>query len=240
MRLGVICSLFARWRETGLGGVRTHLRCAPCLRPVGMFPYLSPQLLRSGCSCGSTVRDACSRTYVLSVPGSARSVALAVCCWTRAGWQWGSGRSRLAIAHWVVEPRPRPTRLGMLCSLLGESAWLECTTAELSASCLDPAAMCLSPSPVLLRIGLLVRFYCCVACLLCGAASIDPRTIEAPGTCSALRSAWHLQCAVCAQAHQQEGDPPLVATLALLVRMNSTGGLLRKMGCLGCHLSRIS
>ena len=27
-------------------------------------------------------------------------------------------------------------------------------------------AMCLSPFPVLLRIGLLVRLYCCVACLL--------------------------------------------------------------------------
>ena len=54
----------------------------------------------------------------------------------------------------------------MLCSLLGESAWLVCTTAELSASCLVPMAMCLSPFPVLLRIGLLVRLYCCVACLL--------------------------------------------------------------------------
>ena len=52
--------------------------------------------------------------------------------------------------------------------MLGESAWLVCTTAELSASCLVPMAMCLSPFPVLLRIGLLVRLYCCVAlaCLL--------------------------------------------------------------------------
>jgi len=90
------------------------LRCAPYLRPVGMFSYLSPRLLRSGCSCGSTVRDACSRTDVLSVPEPARSVALAVRCWTRAGWRWGTGRPRLAIAHGAVEPRPRPTRLGML------------------------------------------------------------------------------------------------------------------------------
>jgi hypothetical protein len=126
------------------------------------------------------------KTDVLSVPESARSVARAVHCWTRAGWRWGTGRPRLAIAHWAVEPRPQPTRLGMLRSLIGELAWLECTTAELSASCLDPMAMCLSPSPVLLRIGLLGRIYRCVACLLCGEASVDARTIEALGTCSAL------------------------------------------------------
>jgi hypothetical protein len=84
---------------------------------------------------------------------------------------------------------------GWVCLLVGVSARLECTTAELSASYPDPLAPCLSPSPVLLRIGLLGRIYRCVACLLCGEASIDARTIEALGdavrygalgTCSAL------------------------------------------------------
>ena len=68
---------------------------------------------------------------------------------------------------------------GWVCLLVGVSARLECTTAELSASYPDPLATCLSPSPVLLRIGLLGRIYRCVACLLCGEASIDARTIEA-------------------------------------------------------------
>ena len=161
-------------------------------------------------------------------------------CWTRAGWRWGTGRPRLAIAHWAVKPRPQPTRLGMLCSLLAESAWLVCTTAELSASCLDPMAMCLSPSPVLLRIGLLGRIYRCVACLLCGEASVDARTIQAPGTCSALWSAWRPQSAICAQAHLTEDglSPGCSARVARTDEQHRW--LLRTMGCLGCYLSRIS
>jgi hypothetical protein len=75
---------------------------------------------------------------------------------------------------------------GWVCLLVGVSARLEGTTAELSASCPDPMAMCLSPPPVLLRIGLLGRIYRCVACLLCGEAFVDARSIEALGTCSAL------------------------------------------------------
>lgn len=55
---------------------------------------------------------------------------------------------------------------GWVCFARCSGNRLVCTTAELSASCLVPMAMCLSPFPVLLRIGLLVRLYCCVACLL--------------------------------------------------------------------------
>ena len=128
-----------------------------------------------------------------TLPESAGSVALAVRCWTRAGWRWGTGRPRLAIAHWAVEPRPQPTRLGMLRSLLGELAWLDCTTAELSPSCLVPMTCAFLHLPFCYASA--CSYYCCVACLLCEAALIDPRSIEAPRTCSALWSAWHLQCA---------------------------------------------
>jgi hypothetical protein len=96
---------------------------------------------------------------------------------------------------------------GWVCLLVGVSARLECTTAELSASYPDPLATCLSPSPVLLRIGLLGRIYRCVACLLCGEASIDARTIEALGACREIWSDWHLQCAVCARYHLTRGWP---------------------------------
>ena len=106
----------------------------------------------------------------------------------------------------------------MLRSLLGESAWLVYTTAELSASCLDPMAMCLSPFPVLLRIGLLARLYCCVACLLKRGIYRSP----------IYWSAWHLQCAMERLAPAvrclRSGSSikrmafPLGAQLALLVR----------------------
>ena len=41
------------------------------------------------------------------------------------------------------EAAPSTYAAGMLCSLRGESAWLECTPAELSAYCLDPMACAL-------------------------------------------------------------------------------------------------
>ena len=74
----------------------------------------------------------------------------------------------------------------------------------------------------------------------CGAASIDPRTIKAPGTCSALWSAWRPQCAVCAQAHLTEDglSPGCSARVARTDEQHRW--LLRTMGCLGCYLSRIS
>ena len=185
------------------------------------------------------MRDACSRTDLLSVPESARSVALAVRCWTRAGWRWGTGRPRLAIAHWAVKPRPQPTRLGMICSLLGESAWRVCTTAELSASCLDPMAMCLSPFPVLLRIGLLVRLYCCVACLLAERHLSIPERLKRLAL-AVLYGALGARSAVCAQAHLTEDglSPGCSARVARTDEQHRW--LLRTMGCLGCYLSRIS
>jgi hypothetical protein len=110
-------------------------------------------------------------------------------------WHLQCAAGSLALRSLMGLWSPALALPGWVCLLVGVSARLECTTAELSASYPDPLAPCLSPSPVLLRIGLLGRIYRCVACLLCGEASIDARTIEALGdavrygalgTCSAL------------------------------------------------------
>ena len=100
------------------------------------------------------------------------------------------------------EAAPSTYAAGMLCSLRGESAWLECTPAELSAYCLDPMACALQVLPLffppldLLRSGLLVRIHRRVACLcLAEERAINARSIAAVGSCSALLSVWHLQSA---------------------------------------------
>ena len=52
------------------------------------------------------------------------------------------------------EAAPSTYAAGMLCSLRGESAWLECTPAELSAYCLDPMACALQSAKLNLRSAL--------------------------------------------------------------------------------------
>ena len=118
------------------------------------------------------------------------------------------------------------------------------TTAELSASCLVPMAMCLSPFPVLLRIGLLVRLSCCVAL----ARLLAERHLSIPELLRRLALAvrygalqsWRPQCAVCAQAHLTEDglSPGCSARVARTDEQHRW--LLRTMACLGCYLSRIS
>jgi hypothetical protein len=131
-----------------------------------------------------------------------RTCYLARVCWVRGTCSALLDSSWLAMGDRAATPcdrslgcraTPSTYPLGMLRSLLGESAWLDCTTAELSASCLDPMTCAFLHPPFCYASA--CSYYCCVACLLCEAALIDPRSIEAPRTCSALWSAWHLQCA---------------------------------------------
>jgi hypothetical protein len=113
---------------------------------------------------------------------------------------------------------------GWVCLLVGVSARLECTTAELSASYPDPLATCLSLSPVCSASACsdesTAVWHVCFAARHLSMPELLKR-LAMP--CAMERLAPAVRCLRSVSSNERMAFP-LVATLALLVRMSSTGG----------------